>query len=260
MSDPLAALAVLMTMRRSGYLALHLGPMFSSKTLSIIKQITESADTNYRALYINYHGDTRTDTEGGDMSNFTSHSSSIKNMSDKIDKMRVDLLSEIPDDVIRSYHVIGVDEGGFYEDIDTTVKRWVNELHCHVYVGALDGNFKRKHFGNVVNLIPEADEYTKHRAQCSDCIKQLKDLGYDGPVKGLDAPFSARVSAEVRGPPQMDHQESLGGLSQYPVQAQDTQMDHPQETRLSLSTEEKKVGGKDDYKPVCRYHHNLSLS
>lgn len=54
------------------------------------------------------------------------------------------------------HDVIGVDEGQFYPDLLEVVQR-LADAGKKVIVSALDGDFRRKPFGDVLQLVPLAD-------------------------------------------------------------------------------------------------------
>lgn len=56
---------------------------------------------------------------------------------------------------VEQYDVIGIDEGQFYPDLVEMVEQWV-EAGKVVLVAALDGDFRRKPFGRVLELVPNA--------------------------------------------------------------------------------------------------------
>lgn len=69
-----------------------------------------------------------------------------------------------------------VDEAQFFESLDG-----VESLAPNVVVAGLSGDYKRKPFGKILELIPKADKVTFLTAVC-DC--------------GAPAPFTKRVSSE----------------------------------------------------------------
>lgn len=65
--------------------------------------------------------------------------------------------------------ILFIDEGQFFDDIVAFVKKAVDVDHKHVVVSALDGDFNRRPFENISNLIAMADTYTKLTALCPLC-------------------------------------------------------------------------------------------
>jgi thymidine kinase len=63
---------------------------------------------------------------------------------------------------------IGVDEGQFFPDLREALLRWEGEGR-HVYVAALDGDYKREAFGPVAAALPLATHLTKLEAVCASC-------------------------------------------------------------------------------------------
>lgn len=202
----------------SGYLKIFLGCMFSGKTTEVVNVLTREADTGYKTLFINNSADIRPDAEGGDLDNFTSHSSTLKSMSGKITKAKVTLLGELEESYVNQFDIIGIDEANQYSDLVEVVKYWVNVLGKHVYIAGLDGSFSKKKFGHILDLIPEADDVIKVKAQCILCLNEYRERGYKRPILGLPASFSMKT----------------GGTSS-----------------------ELEIGGKDKYIPVCRAHWRL---
>ena len=76
-----------------------------------------------------------------------------------------------------------INEGQFFPDVYSEVKKWVDNHKKKIYIAALDGDFNREPFGNFLNLISISDEIKKLRANCQNC-----DLN--------KAPFSHRTSSE----------------------------------------------------------------
>ena len=62
-----------------------------------------------------------------------------------------------------------INEGQFFEDLYEVVDILVNKYNKIVYVGGLDGDYKMKKFGNILDLIPICDSVEKLTAICSSC-------------------------------------------------------------------------------------------
>ena len=71
----------------------------------------------------------------------------------------------IPEDI----KYILINEGQFFHDLYPWVKTMVNTYNKHIYIAALNGDFEKKGFTNIISLIPECDTITKLNAICSLC-------------------------------------------------------------------------------------------
>ena len=91
--------------------------------------------------------------------------------------------------------VILINEGQFFDDLVPFVLDLVNNKGKKVFVCGLDGDYKKRRFGNIIDLIPEADTYRKLQAVCIRC----KD--------GTPAPFTHRLSSSKN--------QTLIGSSEY---------------------------------------------
>ncbi len=164
-----------------GRLELYMGPMFSGKSTAIILRIARMADIGYDVLYINHKIDNR-DTEAQDTI-VSTHNSQYTTLSKKINAIKV---SELRDLDIRDYQYIAVDEGQFFPDLYESVITWVTGFGKTVLVASLDGDAYRRKFGQVLDLIPNADEVNKLTAFCDLCRENEKRL--------RPAPFTGRFS------------------------------------------------------------------
>lgn len=199
-----------------GTLYIRIGPMFSGKTTWLNGELTDLADKKFSVLKITHADDQRDDVSICDESGST-HNSSYRSLSPKIKCLRSSLLKNID---VSKYHVIGIDESQFFDDLRETVEYWVEELGKHVRVTGLCGDaFKRK-FGQTLDLIPICDEIVKLSSSCQWCLDELAKTNFHGNILSIVGPFTKR---------------------------------------LDNSTEQKVVGGSDSYIPVCRYHHSLMI-
>lgn len=166
-------------------LTVILGPMSSGKTTSLLIEATKYADLGYKVIYITHLSDTRTDMDGGDGASFTSHSSSLRHMSDKIAKTKVACLKDAD---VSPFCLVCVDEGNFYPDLVETIKVWLEDGRIIVVVG-LDGDYKMEPFGEILRLLPIADNFYKLRGVCRSCSR----TGELTPP----APFSKRLHGDL---------------------------------------------------------------
>ncbi len=188
---------------RAGRLELILGPMVSGKTSNMIYKLTRLADLGYAVGYINTTKDVRT-TCGGDGARFTSHNSTLQQISPKIRCHCVEKLSDLRKAAVaEGLDVIGVDEAHFYEDLREVVLDWVQRLRKHVFVCGLDGSFRQEPIGQILHLVPEAEHVEKISSQCKRCIAE-----YQASTVDYQACFTIRLTGE---------QDPLlpGGLSAY---------------------------------------------
>ena len=72
-------------------------------------------------------------------------------------------------DKCADHDVIGIDEGQFFPDLVDFCDEMANAGKI-VIVAALDGDFRRKPFGSVLELVPLAESVTKLTAVCTSCF------------------------------------------------------------------------------------------
>ena len=172
----------------SAYLEIILGPMFSGKTSRLVEIYKQCKFCNIAVEVINHSLDNRYDDE------LLSTHDQIKIPCIKTDKL-MDIYSELEIPLenhnrlgdkfkIRNSNVILINEGQFFPDLEEFVKNML-EHDKKIYVCGLDGDFERKKFGQILDLIPLCDKVTKLISLCSVC----KD--------GTPGIFSKRISEET---------------------------------------------------------------
>jgi thymidine kinase len=77
-------------------------------------------------------------------------------------------LGDVKSDLLEKYDVILINEGQFFGDLSSVVIELL-QSRKKVYVCGLDGDFRRKKFGNILDLIPMCDKITKLTSLCSKC-------------------------------------------------------------------------------------------
>ncbi|KAK4485004.1 hypothetical protein RD792_007612 [Penstemon davidsonii] len=65
--------------------------------------------------------------------------------------------------------VIGIDEAQFFEDLYDFCSKAADQDGKTVIVAGLDGDYLRRSFGSVLDIIPIADTVTKLTARCEVC-------------------------------------------------------------------------------------------
>lgn len=86
----------------------------------------------------------------------------------------------------QNYDLILIDEAQFYDDLRDNVIYWVDILCKTVFAYGLDGDFRRKTFGQIHEIIPLADEYIKKKANCMMCNNGTEGL-FTWRLEGNDA-------------------------------------------------------------------------
>lgn len=142
-----------------GKLFMYIGPMYSGKTSSLVSVYNSYISNNITPLVVNYIGDTR-------YPDYETHMSTHDSI--KIPCVRYENLKEIN---IENYDVILINEGQFFKDLKEWVIDAVNNKQKYVYVAGLDGDFQQNPIGDVLYIIPYADEVTKLTAICK-CNKK----------------------------------------------------------------------------------------
>ena len=119
-------------------LELILGPMYSGKTTLLLEHMTE------KTLLLNHKLDTRTD-------GVSTHDGL------KVPAHKCDILP-----VVCGFDTVLIDEAQFFSSLDG-----VEDLAKTVVVAGLSGDYMRRPFGKILDLIPKADKVTFLTARCS---------------------------------------------------------------------------------------------
>jgi thymidine kinase len=157
----------------NGYLELIIGPMFSSKTTSLLEIYKKCKFCNIPVSIVNHSIDKRYHD--------TMMSSHDKIMAPCIQANKLnDIWSEKyfinsennPDkdahNLLRKAEVILINEGQFFSDLyEVVIDMLLNKKK--IYICGLDGDFERKKFGSILDLIPLCDKVSKLTSLCSIC-------------------------------------------------------------------------------------------
>jgi thymidine kinase len=175
----------------SGYLEIILGSMYSGKSTRLVEIYKQCKFCNISVAVINHCSDNRYDDE------LLSTHDKIKIPCIKTEKLfdiwtdpsnmeeNIALVPRIKDKFkVATSDVILINEGQFFPDLEEFVKTLL-EYNKKIYICGLDGDFERKQFGQILNLIPLCDEVSKLTSLCSLCKNGSKGI------------FSMRLSNET---------------------------------------------------------------
>lgn len=159
-----------------GSIRIILGCMFSGKTTELIREFREWSSINKKPLCINFIDDNR---YGNTFNNMYNHNEM------SIECIKVSCLAEVPQSLIDSAEIILINEGQFFSDLVDHCRSWCDDFNKNIIVSGLDGDYMRKPFGKILDLIPYADHVEKLNAFCQKC------------KNGKRAPFTYRKSNET---------------------------------------------------------------
>lgn len=165
-------------------LELIVGPMYAGKTTELIRRLTSFAP-RWRVLYVNSTVDTRTETA------ISTHNATLT-VDESVVLQKVSELGEVD---FQDFDVIGIDEAQFFRDLVSGVAAMLRG-NRRVIVSGLDGDFLKSPIGQVLELIPWAEDVVKLKANCSRCADR-------GIVR--EAPFTMKV----RGGAQIEVNDDL---------------------------------------------------
>jgi thymidine kinase len=141
-----------------GELHIIIGPMFSSKTTTLISKLDRHT-FGQTVLAINHELDTRYSMEG-----LRTHDGK------SFPCLRARSLSSVySNPLYQTANVIGIDESQFFDDLVPNVKIMVETHNKIVYVAGLNGSYRRELFGTIHELIPWADTVQLLSAVCMEC-------------------------------------------------------------------------------------------
>jgi thymidine kinase len=180
---------------QTSYLELIIGPMFSGKTSKLVEIYKQCNFCNIPVAVINHSIDKRYDNtllsthdkimipciqtnKLIDIWYYTETKDTINHVTETVKLPRLE-------DSIKLINasVILINEGQFFEDLYPAVEHMLRH-NKKIYIGGLDGDFERKKFGQILDLIPLCDKITKLTSLCSLC----KD--------GTAGIFSKRITGE----------------------------------------------------------------
>ncbi|CAM8995678.1 unnamed protein product [Rhodiola kirilowii] len=153
------------TANRSGEVHVIVGPMFAGKTTALLRRIKLEDDNGRSVAMIKSSKDTRYAVDS-----VVTHDGvrfpcwAMPDLTSFRHKFGVDAYDELD--------VIGIDEAQFFGDLYDFCCTAADKDGKTIIVAGLDGDFLRRSFGSVLDIIPLADTVTKLTARCELCGKR----------------------------------------------------------------------------------------
>lgn len=149
-----------------GSIELIIGCMFSGKTTQLINTIKRYQSIGQSVMVINYKDDTRY----GD-NQVISH--------DRwgVESINIEHLIEVKNtwkDLYQRSSIICINEAQFFSDLKKYCLEFCNHDSKKIILCGLDGDYKQEPFGEILDLIPHADEITRLHAFCKVCNNGTK--------------------------------------------------------------------------------------
>ncbi|KAH0468235.1 hypothetical protein IEQ34_003268 [Dendrobium chrysotoxum] len=145
-----------------GEIHVIIGPMFAGKTTALLRRIQLAVDSGRRVAMIKSDKDNRYSLDS-----VVSHDGA-KMPCFAVPELSV-LRSKMGDEDYNMLDVIGIDEAQFFEDLYDFCHIAADHDGKTVIVAGLDGDYLRRKFGSVLDIIPLADSVTKLNSRCELC-------------------------------------------------------------------------------------------
>jgi thymidine kinase len=205
----------------SGELHIIMGPMFSSKSSELIRQVEKYTACDIQVCVVNHELDTRYNTTSMSEHHFSGICTHDGRKQRGIQTSNLSELFEIHQ--YQNAKVVCIDEGNFFKNLYRDVLLMVERDHKVVYVAGLNGTYERKEFGELSHLLPIADSITMLQSICVDCN--------DGKTPAIFTKLrtDTKLKSTIDDPADLVKEIGNGKV-------------------------EIQIGGKDKYKPVCRQH------
>lgn len=152
-------------LRASGEIHVIVGPMFAGKTTALLRRINLEGNNGRNVAIIKSSKDTRYAID-----------SVVTHDGVKFPCWALpDLLSfqqKFGSDAYDKLDVIGIDEAQFFGDLYDFCCKAADHDGKIVVIAGLDGDYLRRSFGSVLDIVPLADTVTKLTARCELCGKR----------------------------------------------------------------------------------------
>lgn len=152
---------------QSGRLELIIGPMYASKSTEVIRRINRYRAKNLNVLVINHSFNNRYGS-----TNITTHDSTELKCCLILDNL-MDIFTKYSDRY-KEADIIAIEELQFFQDAFQFVTTALDRDHKQIVAAGLIADYKREKFGQILDLIPHAEDIIHLKAYCSLC-KDITD-------------------------------------------------------------------------------------
>lgn len=161
-----------MRMAKRGYFTMYIGPMYSGKTTSMTKDVEKYHIANKLCTIVKYIDDTRYDQKSlesggkGPRAIMTHSGQEFSN----VPVCRARLLADVIDELM-DYDIVGIDECQFFPDSVEMIDR-LTLAGKRVIAACLDGDYMRRPFNRIGELVVCANKVKKLSAVCAMCCEK----------------------------------------------------------------------------------------
>lgn len=166
---------------KNGYLKLIIGPMFSGKTSSLIREVRRYRSIGKNVLCINHSINKRFGRDDIVSHDLVALDNNI--ITDKLCSIYEN------SEMLKKYNdadIIAIEELQFFPDAYEFVCVSVEKDLKHVICCGLDGDFLRQPFGDVLRLIPLCDTMERVSAFCKFCANGTPGI-FSKKISGSDS-------------------------------------------------------------------------
>eukprot|EP00271_Cylindrocystis_brebissonii_P021843 TRINITY_DN8071_c1_g2_i7.p1 TRINITY_DN8071_c1_g2~~TRINITY_DN8071_c1_g2_i7.p1 ORF type:complete len:512 (-),score=47.11 TRINITY_DN8071_c1_g2_i7:379-1914(-) len=168
---------------RHGGIHLIMGPMFAGKTTELLLRLEGERKSNRRVEVVKSSIDTRYS-----LTQVVSHDG-LRMDCDAVAAMAELHARLLPGGEWEEVDVIGIDEAQFLSGLVRFCEVAADKYGKTVVVAGLDGDFRRRKFGEILDLVPLADSVSKLSSKC-------RVIGPQGEPCGQAGLFTFRMTSE----------------------------------------------------------------
>lgn len=143
-------------------LELIIGPMYAGKSTELIKKIKMYEILEKKILIVNHVINNRYGTVG-----ISTHDKTKCEKSINVEKLEE--LENNYKDLFNESEVIIIEELQFFYDAFSKITEWLDKYDKKIIAAGLVSDYAKKPFGDVLSLVPHAEEVIKLNALCKKC-------------------------------------------------------------------------------------------